>query len=270
MTVALGRTGHSAPPATIDAAWSAWNADRCSHARDALVAHYMKSHVQPLVMRFRARLPQHIEVDDLLQQAAFGLMECLDRFEPGRDIKFETFSAQRIVGSLVDYLRRVDTVSRQARQAERLLRQTADRFEKSNGRAPTEAEIQCELKLSDKAFTRFQRHATVPATLPLPSRRTNDSEAATIPFADRTEEVEATNPDRPLERDDLRRWLLAGLTREDKLIITLYYFENLTLREIGLTLGISESRVSQKKDEILKSMRDRMQRDQRVVELECA
>ena len=82
--------------------------------------------------------------------------------------------------------------------------------------------------------------------------------------------MEATNPGRPLERDDLRRWLLAGLTREDKLIITQYYFENLTLREIGLTLGISESRVSQKKDEILKAMRDRMKRDQRVVELECA
>lgn len=268
MTVALGSLGLDAPNA-IDSAWSAWMAERCPVARETLVTHYLRTHVQPLVARFRARLPQHIELDDLLQQAAFGLMECLERFEPERDIKFETFSARRIVGALVDYLRRVDTVSRQSRQAERLLRQTTDRFEKSNGRAPTEDELQSELDLGDKSFRRFLKHATVPATLPLPTRRTNDGDAAQAPLVDLTSREEGTNPDLPLERDDLRRWLLAGLTREDKLIITLYYFEALTLREIGITLGISESRVSQKKDEILKSMRDRMKRDQRIVELDC-
>ncbi len=262
----------SAPARTLDSldtAWSAWMADRCPAAREKLVEHYLKSHVQPLVTRFRSRLPQHIELDDLMQQAAFGLMECLDRFEPDRDIKFETFSARRIVGALVDYLRRVDTVSRQSRQAERLMRQTCDRFEKQHGRAPSDRELQGELKLGEKAFKRFRKHASVPATLPLPSRRTSDGENSSLPLVDVLEREQGSHPDRSMEQNDLRLWLLAGLTREDKLIMTLYYFEGLTLREIGITLGISESRVSQKKDEILKSLRDRMSRDQRLVEIDC-
>lgn len=266
MTVALElhfpSAGTDADRSRLGVAWNEYTLTRSHRSRDLLVTHYMRAHVQPLVTRFRSRLPHHVELDDLLQQAAFGLMECLERFDPGRDIKFETFSARRIVGALVDHLRRVDPVSRQSRQAERLLRTTVECFEKTHGRAPTDAETRALLGMNETVFQRFLRQARIPGLLPMPSRRSESGDIRPI------DAIESARPAPGIgcEERDTRRWLLEGLTREDKLIITLYYYENLSLREIGVTLGISESRVSQKKDEILGAMRARLGREERAAD----
>ena len=121
--------------------WARYKTEPTIYLRDILIAHYMERHVQLLAERFRTSLPPSVDIDDLIQQGYLGLVRSIERFQPERGIRFETFSSLRIIGAMRDWLREQDHIPRQVRQRSRLLNAARDRFRVIHGRSPDASEL---------------------------------------------------------------------------------------------------------------------------------
>jgi len=232
--------------------WAVWRARACPHAEAELVGHYMKHHVRPIAERLRASLPGHVDVDDLLQQGYLGLKDAMGRFDPEQGVKFETFSSRRIVGAMQDWLRSLDHVPRLMRRRSRIVQQQTDRFVARHGRAPDQEELRVGLDVSDAEFGRIVGEEAPPVVVTISTASGDDDDAMTVPAR------HAPSPGRSAQRRDLRQWITRDLDTVDRMIVSLYYYESLTMREIGIAIGCSESRVSQRLDSILHRLRARL------------
>jgi len=260
-TISLGKAGASRRVSesqqNIDHLWSEYKAAPSEAARDRLVEYYMTSHVKRIAERLHSQLPAQVDVDDLMQQGYVGLAESIERFEPARRVKFETFSGRRIYGSMRDYLRQLDHAPRLARRREKQWMHEVERFKVEHGRIPADDELCDRLEMTRERFR--QAFSERPAAFVhfnsnRPDAPESDESDGMRSFVDHRDPEPSTRA----EMDDLRRWVTTGFSRPDQLIIVLYYYEKLTMREIGRTLGISESRVSQRLDSIIKCLRARM------------
>ncbi|MDP7030072.1 MAG: sigma-70 family RNA polymerase sigma factor [Phycisphaerales bacterium] len=249
---ALSKREVAQPPRALADAWTAWRARKCPHAEAELVGHYMKHHVRPIAERLRASLPGHVEVDDLLQQGFLGLKEAMGRFDPEQGVKFETFSSRRIVGAMQDWLRSLDHVPRLMRRRARIVQKQTDRFQARYGRMPDQEELRAGLEVTDAEFGRIVGEAAPPVVVTISTASGDDDDAMTVPAR------HAPSPGRTAQRRDLRQWITRDLDTIDRMIVSLYYYESLTMREIGIAIGCSESRVSQRLDSILHRLRGRL------------
>jgi RNA polymerase sigma factor for flagellar operon FliA len=240
--------------------WKRYKSTGSVTVRNRLVRYYMARHVRPIAARIHAGLPAQIDLDDLVQQGYFGLVDAMDRFEIDRDTRFETFSRRRIFGAIQDYLRHLDSASRLSRARSKRLHEALDRFWVDHGRKPGGDELRATLDLSEAEFARFIADARPPAQVPFSSVQSDatgddENEPDTMhAFEDHRE----GGPFSLTERLDMQRWLIRDFDRRDRLIVVLYYYEQMTMREIGRALGISESRVSQRLDSILRCLRARL------------
>ena len=214
----------------------------CSSARDWLIKYYMRTFVRNAARRIAAGLPSCIDADDLEQVGFFGLIDCIEKYDPTRNFKFETYARQRVEGSMRDYLRREDPASRLARTRTKLIARGIEEFKAQHGRIPTDSELQQILQLETKDFAAVMRDVHVPNTLPF--YPTNDDENGEG-LAAISIELKSSGHEQ-VDRQDLHEWLCAQLGTYDTLIVVLTYTEGLTMLEIGHTLGYSESRVSQR------------------------
>jgi len=229
-------------------------------SRNRLVKYYMATHVRPIAIRVRSGLPQRVELDDLIQQGYLGLIDAMDRFDLTRATRFETFSRPRIFGAVHDYLRSIDTVPRLTRTRSKRVEEVIEGFEKQHGRPPTDGELGQRLDLPEAALHRALADRQ-PASMVLFSHVGAEGEREEEADGDAMaafEDVRQAGPMTTAAARDLRRWLTHGLERRDQLIIILYYYEALTMREIAGAIGISESRVSQRLEAILASLRARL------------
>lgn len=235
--------------------WRRYKRDGSDDARGALVEHYMRTHVRRLAERLHASLPRHVDLDDLVQQGYLGLAEALERFDLERDVTFETFSSRRIFGAMRDYLRAIDPLPRLARSRARRVEAEIEAHRKRFGRPPTDADLRHALDLSVQRFIQASdaRHRGV-VHLGSVGAETGDDGCALDGLPDN----EQTSPLSAAERDDLRHWISRGFSRRDHLILILYYYEHLTMREVGQALGISESRVSQRLESIIACLRSKL------------
>jgi RNA polymerase sigma factor for flagellar operon FliA len=231
--------------AGIVALWRGFGNGREQRLRDRLVLHYAPL-VKYVAGRVGTGLPAHVEVADLIQSGIFGLVDAIEKFEPERGLKFETYAMQRIRGAILDDLRAQDWVPRSVRGRAREVERALERLGAQLRRTPTDAELAEELGLSVLEL------GDVYAQLQLTSVVALDELAAagrgSTPLADILEDPEALDPVALLVDQDNRRQLaeaIAHLTERDRVVVTLYYFENLTLAEIGRVLGVTESRVCQ-------------------------
>jgi len=231
--------------AGIVALWRQFGERREQLLRDRLVLHYAPL-VKYVAGRVGTGLPAHVEVADLIQSGIFGLVDAIEKFEPERGLKFETYAMQRIRGAILDDLRAQDWVPRSVRGRAREVERALERLGAQLRRTPTDAELAEELGLS------LHELRDVYAQLQLTSVVALDELAAagrgTTPLADILEDQEALDPVALLVDQDNRRQLaqaIAHLAERDRVVVTLYYFENLTLAEIGRVLGVTESRVCQ-------------------------
>ncbi|MGH3880434.1 MAG: FliA/WhiG family RNA polymerase sigma factor [Actinophytocola sp.] len=231
--------------AGIVALWRAFGKRREQRLRDRLVLHYAPL-VKYVAGRVGTGLPAHVEVADLIQSGIFGLVDAIEKFEPERGLKFETYAMQRIRGAILDDLRAQDWVPRSVRGRAREVERALERLGAQLRRTPTDAELAEELGLSVIEL------GDVYAQLQLTSVVALDELAAagrgSTPLADILEDPGALDPVALLVDQDNRRQLaeaIAHLTERDRVVVTLYYFENLTLAEIGRVLGVTESRVCQ-------------------------
>jgi RNA polymerase sigma factor for flagellar operon FliA len=226
--------------------WERYTTSRSANAREQLLLQYL-----PLVRRVATRListlPRSVRLDDLISAGVMGLLSSLDNFDPNLNIKFETFAVNRIRGAMVDSLRELDWVPRSIRQKARQLDRAIEELTQKLGHAPSDAEIAGELKLSVDDYRRLihETNATILVSFDA-SMSTERGETAML--TDLTADTRTPSSQEQLEERELydiivRR--LKELPDQGKLVLALYYYEELTFKEIGHVLSLTESRVSQ-------------------------
>jgi RNA polymerase sigma factor for flagellar operon FliA len=231
--------------AGIVALWRQYGDTHDLGLRDRLMLHYAPL-VKYVAGRVGTGLPAHVDVADLVQSGIFGLADAIEKFEPERGLKFETYAMQRIRGAILDELRSQDWVPRSVRGRARDVERAHERLGNQLQRTPTDAEVAAELQIGvgelRDLYAQFQLTSVVALDELMVAGRGDASLAETLP------DDEADDPVASLVDQDNRRQLadaIAQLVERDRIVVTLYYFENLTLAEIGKVLGVTESRVCQ-------------------------
>lgn len=220
-------------------------------ARNALMEFYL-----PVVRfhadRLRARLPDGVDVDDLISAGVFGLEKAIRSFDPARGFKFETFASPRIHGEILDSLRAMDWVPRLVRSRSAKVDAAVRRHEMAHGRKPTEVELAQSLGICDaEEFARVRRDSSAAAVGSIDRKWSEQDSGRETCDAEVLVDQGEANPASQAARRDLKALLMRGLTRSEKLIVALYYWEQMTMKEIGKVLDLSESRVSQMHASIL-------------------
>lgn len=234
----------------IEQVWDEFFQTRSEHCRNLLMEHYLPL-VKYTAERIYAKLPDKVDSDDLVSAGIFGLKDAIDAFDPQRGVKFETYCTPRIRGSILDELRSMDWVPRLVRARAHQLEKAMSTLEALHGRIPSENELADELSLEMTEFHRLQRDANAIGIVSL-NTKFNDSDGdKDVREIDVIEDQKSTNPVIEAQKRDLKSLLTKGLTRAEKLIIILYYYEEMTMKEIGATLDLSESRVSQMHSSII-------------------
>lgn len=205
--------------------------------------------------RMRLRLPAEVELDDLMSAGLFGLMDAIDAFDPSRGVKFETYCTQRVHGAIVDELRSMDWVPRLVRSRTAKVERARKQIEMQIGRKPTDAELSEKLGASGEEFTKLTRDSRPVGVVSLNRKFFESDSNRDVREIDVIRDLRQQNPMELLQREDLRVLLTKGFSRAERLILILYYEEEMTMKEIGATLNLSESRVSQMHSSILARLR---------------
>ncbi len=209
--------------------------------------------------RIGAKLPDEIENDDLMSAGIFGLMDAIEAFDLARGVKFETYCAPRIRGAILDELRSMDWVPRLVRSRAHKLERVARHLEASLGRSPNQAEIAEFLDLPRAAFDKLSRDATAVTQISLSRKYSETDSNKEVCEIDVIEDKRGKNPVAEIHRKDLKELITRGLTRAERLILILYYYEEMTMKEIGMTLDLSESRVSQMHSAVLTRLKEQLE-----------
>ncbi len=221
--------------------------------RNRLVERYL-----PLVKyngeRIWARLPEGVELDDLISAGVFGLMDAIMAFDLSRGVKFETYCVPRIRGAMLDELRTMDWVPRLVRSKASKLNEATKRLETRLGRAPTEIELASQMELSVQELEKLILEANAVGLISLNKKWYETDSYKDVREIDILEDKKGEDPTRRIQKNDLMRLVTKGLNRNERLIIILYYYEELTMKEIGATLDLSESRVSQMHSSIVQRL----------------
>jgi RNA polymerase sigma factor for flagellar operon FliA len=228
--------------------WRRYKASGDQRARERLVVAYSPL-VKYVAGRMSSGLPAHVEESDLISYGLTGLISAIERFDLSREIKFETYAITRIRGSIIDELRTLDWVPRSVRARARDIERANMKLEAKFQRAPTDDEMAAELGMSPQEFQDALiqiSHSTIVALDEL--WNVSDSGGDQVSLLDTLPDRGAPDPQAVVDQGELRDRIadaIAALPEREKLVIALYYYENLTLREIGEVLGVTESRVSQ-------------------------
>jgi len=235
------------PQMSVTRQWEAWRFSGDLEIREQLLSRYL-----PLVRNVAGRMalgfPKSVELPDLVSTGVIGLMEAFKNFDPERGVKFETFAVPRIRGAILDELRSLDWVPRSTRAKAREIDRSTHRLENKFGRVPTKTELAEDLKLSMAELHDALDDVSGTTILSLDELVYREEDNRQVPRVETLECRDRESVLGDIERQELRAFLInsiSNLTEQEKFVIALYYFEELTLREIGDTMKISESRVSQ-------------------------
>jgi len=241
----------------IDRIWEQFQKNRSEHFRNILMKYYMYL-VRYTAERLYSKLPDKVELDDLISAGIFGLMDAIEAFDTTRGVKFETYCSPRIRGSILDELRSMDWVPRLVRARAHQLARATQSLETHLGRKPTEKETADELDMNMEEFDRLQRDANAVSQVSLDTQYSDNDGEKDIREIDVIKDGRSQNPLIEAQKRDLKNLLTKGLTRAERLIIVLYYYEEMTMKEIGATLDLSESRVSQMHSSIVARLKAQM------------
>ena len=201
----------------------------------------------------------NLEYDDLVSFGVFGLIDAIDKYDPNKGVKFETYASLRIRGAIIDNIRELDWVPRSLRQKGKELEKAYSEFEYENGRPPTDEEAAEKLGLSAKEFIKFVGDASISTLVSLEEVVEQNNDYQDDPgFVDTAE-----NPAKQAEITELKELLASEidqLSEKEKTVISFYYFDELTLKEISVIMKVSESRISQLHTKALAKLRGRISR----------
>jgi RNA polymerase sigma factor FliA len=244
--------------------WRRYKASGDEKARERLVVAYSPL-VKYVAGRMASGLPAHVEEADLISYGLVGLISAIERFDLDREIKFETYAITRIKGAIIDELRSLDWVPRSVRSRARDIEKANSKLEHQHQRAPSDEEMAAELEMSVEDFQDALvqiSNSTVAALDELWS--VSDASGDQVSLLDTLQDPDAPDPAHVVDATDMKDRVADAISRlpeREKLVVALYYYENLTLREIGEVLGVTESRVSQLHTKAVLRLRSRLQGD---------
>jgi RNA polymerase sigma factor FliA len=224
------------------ALWEQYQKNPTEALRNALIEHYLPI-VRYTAERVAATLPQSVDIDDLMSTGLFGLIEAIKSFDLGRNVKFKTYCSWRVRGAILDELRANDWVPRLVRNKASMLEQKMREAEAQLGRPATDLELATMMGMSVGELDKLMHEASAVSVCYLSDTASENQEASSR--SDLLADPNATDPIDDLHRKDVMEVLTRELSLRERLIMILYYFEELTMREIGLALDLSESRVCQ-------------------------
>jgi RNA polymerase sigma factor for flagellar operon FliA len=208
--------------------------------------------------RIWQRLPDGVELDDLISAGVFGLMDAIDAFDMERGVKFETYCVPRIRGAMLDELRSMDWVPRLVRSKASKLNEAIKKLEAKLGRHPNESELATYMELSSAELEKMISDANTVNLISLNKKWYETDSYKDVREIDILEDKKGDDPTRGVQKTDLMRLVTKGLNRNERLIIILYYYEEMTMKEIGSTLDLSESRVSQMHSAIVQRLQSQL------------
>jgi len=246
--------------------WRRYKSSGDERARERLVVAYSPL-VKYVAGRMASGLPAHVEEADLISYGLVGLINAIERFELEREIKFETYAITRIKGAIIDELRSLDWVPRSVRAKAREIERANAKLEHRLQRAPTDEEMSAELgvEVADFLASLLQiSNSTIAALDELWT--VGDASGDQVSLLDTLQDHGAPDPAAVMDQTELKDRVadaIARLPEREKLVVALYYYENLTLREIGEVLGVTESRISQLHTKAVLRLRSRLTDDDR-------
>lgn len=233
--------------------WEAYSKNQTAELKEKIIIEYA-----PLVKIVAGRLSMYlgynVEYDDLVGYGIFGLIDAIDKFDYSKGIKFETYASLRIRGSILDQIRKMDWIPRSLRQKQKKIETAMTKLESEFGRPATDEEIAKELEISPDELTNWQGQANVSNIVSLDEFVESAGEKGIEPVKNQPFE----QPEEAVEKAELKKILaesLESLTEKEKKVILLYYYEELTLKEISKVLEVTESRVSQLHTKALQKMK---------------
>ena len=240
---------------TVDkeALWDEYRKKPSQELREKLIIEYSQL-VKIVAGRLSMYLGHNVEYDDLVSYGIFGLIDAIDKFDLAKNVKFETYASLRIRGSILDQIRKMDWIPRTDRQRQTQIDEAMKQIEMRTGRVATDEELAKELGVSDEELCNWQSQLKVTNVVSL----NEFEETGPEPVMDATHNSHFAQPEDVIEADELKEMLvksLDGLTEKERRVIELYYYEELTLKEISKVLEVSESRISQLHTKALVKMR---------------
>ncbi len=233
--------------------WEAYTKCRTIEGRDKIIIEYANL-VKIVAGRLSMYLGYNVEYDDLVGYGIFGLIDAVDKFDYNKGVKFETYASFRIRGAILDEIRKMDWIPRTLRQKQRKIDAAFHKIEAEQGRVASNEEVANELEISVEEFDTWQSQTKVSNLLSLDEYLEQGSEVK----MESSLSAQYEPPERIVEKQELKQILvktLESLTEKEKKVIVLYYYEDLTLKEISSILEVSESRISQLHTKALQKMR---------------
>lgn len=227
--------------------WTMYKESREPAIRDGFVKQYAPL-VKYVAGKVAVGMPHNIEFDDLVGYGVFGLFDAIEKFDPDKHVKFKTYAVTRIRGAIFDELRSIDWVPRSVRQKSREVEDAVHRLESSLGRAVSDNEIANEMGLNMKDYQKTILKISGTSILSLNDVWYTGEDNDKVSIVDSIESPQGLNPDIIVEKDVIKRVIIEAINElpvKEKKVLVLYYYEDLTLKEIGKVLEVTESRVSQ-------------------------
>tara|TARA_B100000614_G_C14531785_1_gene486815 strand:- start:969 stop:1757 length:789 start_codon:yes stop_codon:yes gene_type:complete len=245
---------------TEEELWKTYRKTKDPSIRNRLIKQYLPL-VKYVAGKLAVGMPQNVEFDDLVSYGVIGLFDAIDKYDPGKHVKFKTYAVTRVRGAIFDQLRQLDWVPRSIRQKTRELEDTVRRLEAQLGRAATDQEIARELGVTEKEFEKLILKISGTTVLSLNDVWYSGDENDRMSIGDSIESPQSRNPDAIVEKQEVKRVIVEAINElpdKEKKVLVLYYYEDLTLKEIGAVLGVTESRISQLHTKAIMRLRGRL------------
>ncbi len=243
---------------SVGQAWVEYKASGTKSAREVLILNYSPL-VKYVAGRVAVGLPANIEQTDLISYGIFGLIDAIEKYEPDRGIKFETYAISRIRGAIIDELRAIDWVPRSVRFKAREVEKAYQALENKNKRPPSDSEMAEEMGISTGELNNIYTQLSSVSLVALDELMSGESgQGDRLSLVETLEDTKLAGPVETIEAEEMKQILAQAINRlpeREKIVITLYYYEGLTLAEIGQVLGVTESRICQMHTKAVLAMR---------------
>lgn len=233
--------------------WEQYLVKPTPELREQIIIEYSQL-VKIVAGRLAIYLGYNVEYEDLVGYGIFGLIDAIDKFDAGKDVKFETYASLRIRGAILDQIRRMDWIPRTVRQKQKKIDEAIKIIESREGRPATDEEIAKELGISSDEYNSWQGQLKVTNVISL----NEYVESGAEPVSDAKNNSHFIQPEDAIEKEELSKMLkesLENLTEKERLVILMYYYEEMSLKEVAAVLEVTESRVSQLHTKALQKMR---------------
>ena len=235
--------------------WDEYSKKHTPELREQIIMEYANL-VKIVAGRLSIYLGYNVEYEDLVSYGIFGLIDAIDKFDCEKGVKFETYASLRIRGAILDQIRKMDWLPRTLRQRQKKIDAAYQKLETISGRSATDKELAQELEISTDELENWQNQMKISNLVSLDEYMEQGEGKVEAQSSE-----DYAQPERVIEKEELKRILmdaLQGLTEKEKKVILLYYYEDLTLKEISVALEVSESRISQLHTKALQKMRKKL------------